>query len=607
MSILQRNAIFNLLSKLGIVLFFLEFYRILLLLTNPSSFPNFRFYDHLIGIWFDIITVALYFLPVVVFSLLPLPKSLEKSRTIFLLILFSLTSFVVYLFNAIDVAYFAYVNKRSSYNYLIHILTNEDSTALAGDFFIEFWWLVVLFVLSIIATIFGYLKIKNVAVDFKKVKNYFVLLLSVYITVIIGRGGYQLKPVNIIDSTNYSSIENAPAVLNSAFTILKTYNLKGVEKKAYFSESELDTYFNPIQTSRPQAILNSKPNVVFVLFESFGSMYVGPNNSESYSPFLDSILKQSMYFEDAIANSRTSMDAIPSVVSSIPTWMNESFILSSYSGNKIQSIPSILKKRGYSSLFFHGATNGSMRFDAYSSKAGFDNYFGRTEYNNERHFDGNWGIWDHKFLPWTIDRMDESKKPFFSLIFTISSHHPFSIPEEFRSKVKKNKEDPICETISYADLAFKAFWEKAKTKKWFKNTLFIFCADHVGPTNRNNRVSLNHSYRIPIAFYHPSGKLPQIPENTGFQQIDILPTLLDLMNVKTKFYAFGTSYFNPKKQPKLVYSQENFICFRPGKTPLTWNDRIQKKWNKEDQIVIRQMKAIYQHYTTDLIENRMVP
>jgi phosphoglycerol transferase MdoB-like AlkP superfamily enzyme len=222
----------------------------------------------------------------------------------------------------------------------------------------------------------GFLKIKNVAVDFKKVKNYFVLLLSVYITVIIGRGGYQLKPVNIIDSTNYSSIENAPAVLNSAFTILKTYNLKGVEKKVYFSESELDTYFNPIQTSRPQAILNSKQNVVFVLFESFGSMYVGPNNSESYSPFLDSILRQSMYFEDAIANSRTSMDAIPSVVSSIPTWMNESFILSSYSGNKIQSIPSILKKNGYCSLFFHGATNGSMRFDAYSSKAGFDNYFG---------------------------------------------------------------------------------------------------------------------------------------------------------------------------------------------------------------------------------------
>ncbi len=604
---LQKNIILNLLAKLGIVLFFLEFYRILLLLTNSSSFPNFGFYDHLIGIWFDIITVALYFLPVVVFSLLPLPKSLEKSRTIFLLILFSLTSFVVYIFNAIDVAYFAYVNKRSSYNYLIHILTNEDTNALAGNFLFEFWWLVVLFVLTMIVTIFGYLKIKNVIVDFKKIKNYFVLLLSVYITVIIGRGGYQLKPVNIIDSTNYCSIESAPAVLNSAFTILKTHNLKGVEKKAYYSESELNSYFNPVQITRSQEILNDSTNVVFVLFESFGSMYVGPNNLDSYSPYLDSILEQSMYFEEAISNSRTSMDALPTVVSSIPTWMNESFILSSYSSNQFQSIPSILKEKGYSSAFFHGATNGSMRFDAFAAAAGFDNYFGRTEYNNEKHFDGNWGIADHHFLPWTLDKMDEAKKPFFSLIFTLSSHHPYTIPKEFSDKVKRNAKDPICGTISYADLAFKGFWEKAQTKKWFKNTLFIFCADHVGPTKRKDRVSLNHSYRIPIAFYHPTGKLPQIPENTGFQQIDILPTLLDLLNVKTKYYAFGTSYFNPRKQPKIVYSQENLICFRPGKAPLTWNDRIQKKWNKEDELVIRQMKAIYQHYTTDLINNKMVP
>lgn len=607
MSFLQKNTVFNLLSKLVIVLFFLEFYRILLLLTNSHFFPSFGFYEHLVGIWFDIITVALYYLPFIVFSLLPIPKAVEKFRTIFLLFLFSVTSFVVYIFNAIDVAFFSYVNKRSSFEYLTHILTNEDTNVLAGDFLFEFWWLIAFFIISMFLSIFVYLKTKNIDIDFRKTKNYLILLFVTYVTVIIGRGGYQLKPVNVIEATNYCSIENSPAVLNSAFTILKTYHLKGVEKKDYFSESELNSYFNPVQVTQPQNILNDSTNVVFVLFESFGSSYVGPNNPESYSPFFDSILAKSMFFEDAIANSRTSMDAIPTVVSSIPTWMNESFILSSYSSNQFQSIPSILKEKGYSSAFYHGSTNGSMRFDAYAAAAGFDNYFGRTEFNNEKHFDGNWGIWDHHFMPWTLDRMDEAKKPFFSLLFTISSHHPYSIPKEFSEQVVRNPNDQICGTISYVDFAFKAFWEKAQTKKWFKNTLFIFCADHVGPSKRNDRVSLKQSYRIPIAFYHPSGKLPQIRENTGFQQTDILPTLLDLLNVKTKYYAFGTSYFNPKKQPKIIYSQENLICFRPGKIPLTWNDRIQKKWNKEDQLVIRQMKAIYQHYTNDLIENRMVP
>jgi phosphoglycerol transferase MdoB-like AlkP superfamily enzyme len=606
-SLFQKNTILNLLAKLGIVLFFLEFYRILLLLTNSRSFPNFGIFEHVVGIWFDIITVALYYLPFIALTLLPLPRMVEKIRSIVLIIVFSLTSFLVYVFNAMDVAYFSYVNKRTSFDYLVYMLSNDETSNLAGDFILEFWWLLSFFFISFFGTIYLYRKLKTIEIDFRSKTSYFTLITALLLTVLVGRGGFQLKPIGILESTNYCSLQNSPAVLNSAFTIIKTFDYEGVEKKEYFTESKLNSYFNPIQLTSPQNILNDSTNVVFVLFESFGSMYVGPNNPESYSPYLDSILAQSMYFDEAIANCRTSMDAIPTVVSSIPTWMNESFILSSYSSNQFQSIPSILKEKGYSSAFYHGCTNGSMRFDAFAAAAGFDNYFGRTEYNNEKHFDGNWGIWDHHFMPWTLDKMDEAKKPFFSLIFTLSSHHPYTIPKEFSDKVKRNPKDPICGTISYVDIVFQSFWEKAQTKKWFKNTIFIFCADHVGPTKRNDRVSLNHSYRIPIAFYHPSGKLPQIPENTGFQQIDILPTLLDLLNIKTKYYAFGTSYFNPRKQPKIVYSQENLICFRPGKEPITWNDRIQKKWSKEDQLVIRQMKAIYQHYTNDLIENRLVP
>ena len=193
------------------------------------------------------------------------------------------------------------------------------------------------------------------------------------------------------------------------------------------------------------------------------------------------------------------MDALPTVVSSIPTWMNESVILSSYSSNQFEGLPSILKKDGYESAFFHGASNGSMRFDAFASAVGFDHYFGRTEYGNDTHFDGNWGIEDHHFMSWSIDRMNELKKPFFSMIFTLSSHHPFIVPKKYKDKVRKGP-DPLCKTINYVDFAFKSFWEKAQKKDWFKNTLFIFCADHVGPTKRAERSTLEWGHSIPIAF-----------------------------------------------------------------------------------------------------------
>ena len=603
--LLEKN-IFNLLFKLSFVLLILEVYRILLLICNGESFPDFGVKEHIIGLWFDCITIALFFLPFIFLSVIPLPLITEKIRSVILFIVFTLSSAIVFLFNALDVAYFSYTHKRTSYDYLKFMLNSDETGSLAGDFIVEFWWLILFFIVSFGLLLFTYFKSKSVQVNFKQPKNWMYFILTIALTIVIGRGGFQLKPIGILESTNYVSIENSPAVLNSAFTLLKTYQFKGVEKKIFFSDSEIKKYFNPIQNGNPQNLVKDSQNVVFILLESFGSMYCGPNNPESFTPFLDSILLKSMYFEHGIANGRTSMDALPAVISSIPMWMNESFILSSYSSNQFQGIPSILKGNGYSSAFFHGATNGSMRFDAFTSAAGFDSYYGRSEYNNEAHFDGNWGIEDHHFLAWSLGQMDKMKKPFFSMVFTLSSHHPFTIPKDYRKKVKKGPE-PLCATISYVDIALREFWNKAQKKSWFKNTIFVFCSDHVGPTGRSDRSDLAWLHRVPIAFYHPTVSLPRIDSLVPFQQIDILPTLMDLLNIRSEYYAFGTSYFNKQKQPKIIYAQENLMAYQGTKDLLVWNLSSMKKRSKSDDLEIKKMKAIYQHYTNDLIENKMTP
>ncbi len=592
--------------KLGLVLIVLELYRVILLAKNAKSFRNFGLYEHIVGIWFDIITIALFFLPYIILFLIPIGQKFEKVRSIILFVLFVITCFLVFFFNAWDVAYFSYTEKRTSYDYLMYMLNNPETGSLVGDFLMEFWWLIIFFITSFSGLIYGYVKLKNPISDYKAISSWIGLIVGVFLTILIGRGGFQLKPVGVLESTNYCSLENSPAVLNSAFTIIKTYDFVGVEEKNYFSEREVNRIFNPIQRSNPQHLLPGKPNVVFILFESFGTMYCGPASPESYTPFLDSILNLSMYFDYGIANARTSMDALPTVVSSIPTWMNESFILSSYSSNQFEGFPSILKKDGYESAFFHGASNGSMRFDAFASAVGFDHYFGRTEYGNDKHFDGNWGIEDHHFMSWSIDRMNEFKKPFFSMIFTLSSHHPFTVPEAYKNRVRKGP-DPLCKTINYVDFAFKSFWEKAKKQDWFNNTLFIFCADHVGPTSRTERATLEWGHRIPIAFYHASGKLPKVKDGSPFQQIDILPTALDLLNQKTSFFAMGASYFSNRKYPKLAYSSENFIVFEKEKKPFSWNEKQNNERSQVEILKIRMLKAIYQQYTSSLIQNNMKP
>jgi phosphoglycerol transferase MdoB-like AlkP superfamily enzyme len=559
-----------------------------------------------VGTWFDIITLSLLLFPSIILYFIPTPRGLLIWKHRINAILFVLTASVILAFNAWDIAYYSYTFKRISYDYLLFMLNSTETSALAGTFLLEFWWLILLFICSALLLIWSERKFQSHSFEVKSVTNWLAFPAILAIFIVLGRGGFQLKPIGILDATIYTSIEKSPIVLNSAFTIVKTIEFSGVQPKHYFTKEQELRYFNPIRNSQPQQILSDSTNVVFLLLESFGSAYVGPGNPESYTPFLDSILNQSLYFENGYANGRTSMDALPTILSSIPAWMDEPFILSSYSSNQFSGLPQILRKKGYETAFFHGATNGSMRFDSYCAATGVNHYYGRKEYNNEKHFDGNWGIWDHHMLNWSIDKMNGFKKPFFSMIFTLSSHHPFTIPDEYKSKVKTGPE-PICATLSYVDLALKSFFEKAQKQAWYKNTIFVICADHTGPTNRSEKATLDLRYRIPIAFYDPSGKLKADKPDVSFQQIDIYPTLLDLLNINTKYYSMGSSFYS--NQPKVIaaFAQQNLISFRTPRKPEVWNESMTYSKSHPRFMEIQHLKAAYQRYCADLLNNRMKP
>lgn len=600
------KVILPFLKKIGIVLSFLFFYRLVLFLFNYNLFEGVTIFDFLVGTWFDLITISLLLFPWIFIYFIPTPEKWISWKHRLNSVLFVATILFILIFNAWDIAYYSYTFKRISYDYLLFMLNSTETNSLAGVFLLEFWWLFLMLILSFAILILTERKIRSESFRIKEGKGWILLPIICAVFVIIGRGGFQLKPIGILEATIYTTVEKSPIVLNSAFTVIKTIEFRGVQIKNYFSKQEELKYFNPVHTSNPQGIFSNQKNVVFILLESFGSAYVGPGNPESYTPFLDSILNQSLYFENGYANGRTSMDALPTILSSIPAWMDEPFILSSYSSNQFSGLPQILRKQGYETAFFHGATNGSMRFDSYCKATGIDNYFGRTEYNNEKHFDGNWGIWDHHMLNWSIEKMNQLKKPFFSMIFTLSSHHPFTIPDEYKTKVKQGPE-PICATLSYVDLALRTFFRKAKKQTWFKNTIFVICADHTGPTSRPEKATLDLRYRIPIAFYDPSGELQPKKPNESFQQIDIYPTLLDLLNIQANYYAIGNSFYSKREKVLAAYAQQNLISFKtPGK-PEVWNESKSYPSNHPKFLEIQRLKAAYQRYCRDLLSNQMRP
>jgi phosphoglycerol transferase MdoB-like AlkP superfamily enzyme len=373
------------------------------------------------------------------------------------------------------------------------------------------------------------------------VKQSSLFLVLVGLFLVLGRGGVQSKPLRIVDAIEYSSLGNSSLSLNTPFCILKSMGKKEtLFDPKFFSEKELKTIFDPEFTTNPKEEFKKK-NVVIVILESFGD----ENIHKGYSPFIDSIISKSYYFKNGFANGKVSIDAVPSTLSSVPSLMNRSFIASEYSLNKVYSLPKIFRNQGYNTSFFHGAFNGSQNFDKYCQVAGFESYYGKDEYVGPDSFDGKWGVFDEEYLQFFCNKLSEFKQPFFSTVFTISSHQPFTLPEKYKGKFPKGT-TVIHESIGYTDFAMRKFFEKAKKQDWYKNTLFVFTADHTAAYGEGAYKTSVGKFRIPIFFLDTSNPNFKGVSDKNLQQIDILPSIIDYLNIKEKIVTFGKSYKSDK-------------------------------------------------------------
>lgn len=321
------------------------------------------------------------------------------------------------------------------------------------------------------------------------------------------------------------------------------------------------------------------------------------------------------------ANGKRSIEGIPAILASLPTLMNFDYITSIYSGNKINSISGLLKEKGYSSAFYHGGTNGTMSFDAFVKIAGFEKYYGRTEYNNENDFDGKWGIFDEEFFQFAAENINQTQQPFFATIFSLSSHHPYSIPEKYKNKFCKGNLE-IHESIMYADYALKQFFKTASAMPWFKNTLFVFTADHTSETYYPQYQTNAGNYAIPIIFYKPGSNLTGIQTDIA-QQTDIMPTILNYLNFEKNFIAFGTnlldttSYHFSISYLNGIYQliKDNYVLqFDGNKSTALYNLKTDSLLhdnliNSEETIKTELenfTKAIIQQYNSRLINNELI-
>jgi uncharacterized sulfatase len=302
---------------------------------------------------------------------------------------------------------------------------------------------------------------------------------------------------------------------------------------------------------------------VILILESFSAEYWGAGNGGNrYTPFLDSLASQSLFCQRNYANGRASIEAMPSVLAGLPSLMQEPYIDSAYQSNEMLGLGTLLGQHGYTTSFFHGGKNGTMHFDDFMHLAGMQRYVGLNEYPHRQDYDGTWGIFDEPFLQFTATELTKQQQPFATAIFTLSSHHPYKIPEKYRGKFKKGTL-PIHESIGYTDYALQHFFATARQQPWFSNTLFIITADHTQRLETPEYLNPLGQYRVPLLFYHPQRTLPKADPNRITQQVDILPSILDYLGLeRERRLLFGQSIFRPGEGRAFVHANGHYWLVR---------------------------------------------
>jgi phosphoglycerol transferase MdoB-like AlkP superfamily enzyme len=586
------------------------------------------------GLSFDISAIVYINMLFILFSIIPLDIRYNDIYQNVLKYIYFVTNGAALAMNGMDFVYYRFVDKRATADVF---KTFENETNLGKLFFrflFDYWpaTLFTIFLWFLMVHFYNRVSTKRPAPS-SKIAYYSInlLMIPVIIALVIGaaRGGYKhsTRPITISNAARYvKSPRDVAIVLNTPFSFFRTFDKKALVRYKFFDDSKLLKIYNPHYVPDKSRHF-TYDNVVVIILESFAREYVGALNHDleggtyvGYTPFIDSLISVSLTFDVSLANGKKSIDAMPSILASVPS-LETPYSISHYANNQINGLPGLLKMKGYYSAFFHGAPNGSMGFDSFARMAGFDDYFGLDQYPGKDDFDGMWGVWDEPFFKFFAEKINGFKQPFMTSIFSVSSHHPFKVPDKYKGKFKKGPA-PIAEVVGYTDFALHEFFDEISKSTWFKNTLFVFTADHTNESIHPEFQNDFGSYCVPVIFYKPGSNLRGMKKRIA-QQIDIMPTILNYLNFDEEYIAFGNnllddSYesfaFNTSGNNYHLYMKDHILEMIENKPVGLFNyrnDRFLEKnlLGKNPDLqgeMENKLKAIIQTYNSRLIDNNMV-
>lgn len=546
------NSLKKIILQFCLILIILSVCRLLFLIINLKYFPQHQntniLYLFTVGARFDWATIIYYNIFYLLLSAV-CDTQIVKSNLLYKAkeIIFVITNILIIIINIADIVYYRFIFQRSTFETLSLI---HHSIPVIISSLLRFWP-ISLFAIIIIA-IFIIVN-KKIITDFNRKtqpqsstsRSFFQYTLFILISIASARG-INTFPLTPSSANLYVTNPLISIVDNSAFDVLFSFIKRNAEIPVpHFTSADSANVhtLKKVQNRFSGDSINKKNVIVFVL-ESFSKNYlVAGHKYKANTPFLDSIIQKSVVCDNAFANGVMSINGLNSIVGGIPPIAFQTLTNSPYQNTIKVRTGLILEKKGYSTQFFFGSNDDHYGFKRLVRQLGISNYYGKKEFGDNNQYDGVWGIYDMPFFEYAAGILKKEQRPFFSVLFNLSSHYPYLIPEPYRSTIPQGPLNSS-QSISYVDKSIESFFNKIKNEDWFANTLFVFVADHWSHEDNSKGESGIERYRIPLFFYTPDGSLKPQRLNHVHDQLDIVPTIMDILHISEKEQYLGRSVFD---------------------------------------------------------------
>ena len=554
-----------------------QIFRIAIYYSYRDLFNNLDFLklteSLFLGLRFDLSSTSiLLFIPIVLLIFpLRITGHLFFRRFVASVIYLELVAMIIFLTS--DYMYFSFV-KRHITNELLFLL--NDSEYLMTEVSVKLLPIIFLIVLTIV---FYPLFLKVTCPKKPEVQRSmlsFVLILLVLI--VVGRGGFQRKPIAVIDAYQYGSASQGHLILNGIFTASHfSISSKFIERTAGEEKLYLDTLDLPVSTTpdyplertNVQSGMSPKKNVVMIMIESLSSKYIDYLSGQNYGVTLniDRFARNGLVFENFFANGQRSVDGAQSILTGIPPLPGMPDI-TSLSVN-YSSLGQLASDNHYRTIFLTTTLRESFSMDLIAGAAGFDDYHGLEDYplllNYIDAADRPLG-WDYEAFMYLLKQLEGEKSNYVAFVNASSDHTPFARMQEPFNQYEHgtDTEGGYLNMLNYTDWALGEFINEYKKRKDFDETVFIITADHALPHFQGS--DPYGKFRIPLIIYSPKNISPGKSQMFA-SQIDLFPTIIKLLDLEGKYSAIGKNILDTEKSFAVVkdgalleiFSKEGFL------------------------------------------------